>query len=168
MYSAVEPDNWHADQRSALDSLFAAVIQASLDPDRHHVIDSSMCAIAKSGFPIQPRLAAIQKTQNGRTGVAIPDSATEKRRDSNGLQAALQPGATDDVLKAAVNRIGCRWRRLYRDSIGSPAINGCERHSRFRSTLPRETANEASRTVLVSSIYCAARHGNARQFRTCC
>ncbi len=45
---------------------------------------------------------------------------------------------------------------------------GCEQPTRFRSTLPRETANEASRTVLVSSIFRAARHWNARQFRTCC
>ncbi len=58
---AAEPENWHADQRLAVDAFFTAVIHASLDPDRHHVIDSWMCAIAKSGFPVQPRLAAIQK-----------------------------------------------------------------------------------------------------------
>jgi hypothetical protein len=58
---AAEPDEWHADQRSAVDSFFTAVIHASLNPDRHHLIDSWMCAIAKSGFAVQPRLAAIQK-----------------------------------------------------------------------------------------------------------
>ena len=58
---AAEPDNWHADQRSAVDTFFSAVVHASLDPDRHHMMDSWMCAIAKSGFPVQPRLQAIQK-----------------------------------------------------------------------------------------------------------
>ncbi|MFN0155894.1 MAG: hypothetical protein ACKVUT_16100 [Gaiella sp.] len=61
---AAEPDNWQADQRSAVDSFFTAVIHASLDPDRHHVIDSWMCAIARSGFPVQPRLAAIEKNKS--------------------------------------------------------------------------------------------------------
>lgn len=56
-----EPDRWDSDQRHAVDVFFTAIIEASLAPDRRHVLDSWMCAIARSGFPIEPRLLVIQE-----------------------------------------------------------------------------------------------------------
>ena len=60
-----------------------------------------------------------------------------------------------DVYCLSIEYVGETFEvaATYPDFIGIPAINGYERHSRFGSTLPRETANEASRTDLDSSIF---------------
>ena len=60
---ASEPESWSADQRSAVDLFFSAVIRASLELDQHHRLDPWMCAIAKSGFAVRSRLSIIQESR---------------------------------------------------------------------------------------------------------
>ena len=58
---SAKPENWRPIQRQAVDDFFSAIIHECLAPDRRRMIDSWMCANAKSGFPVRPRLSAIQK-----------------------------------------------------------------------------------------------------------
>jgi hypothetical protein len=81
---AAEPDHWHAHQRSAVDAFFSAVIDASLAADRLDMIDSWMCAIGKSGFPVHSRLHAIQKHKSAVLSYFLDNAKTlPERRLSN-------------------------------------------------------------------------------------
>jgi len=59
---STEPQNWPDARINALESFLAAVVRASLAPDRHHMIDSWLCAIALMGIDVQPHLNAIEQS----------------------------------------------------------------------------------------------------------
>ncbi len=94
---AAEPEHWNANQRSAVEKFFTAVIHSTLHPDQHHQIDSWMCAIGNSGFPVDPHLHAIQKHDSAVLSYFNDNSSTlPERKMSNGFWSL--PSASHDAV----------------------------------------------------------------------
>ncbi|MEO0531742.1 MAG: hypothetical protein AAF266_14375 [Planctomycetota bacterium] len=95
---SVQPSRWHPDQRTALGNLYAAVICDSLTPERHHRIDSWICSIAKSGFPVQLHLAQIEKDDAACLAYFLDNAQTLPNKRLSNPFWELPSDAHDEVV----------------------------------------------------------------------
>ena len=95
---SAKPDEWSPDQRTALDEFYSAVVRASLDPDRHYLIDSWVCAVARSGFNVQPHLAMIEQEKSAALAYFLDNSQTLPEKKLSNPFWELPCDAHDEIV----------------------------------------------------------------------